>query len=329
VATPKRRIGGLRQRNRSAGAFRGVDIRNGYGLELLEKRILMSQVAQAVAAGVFAQLSGQVPAGGGSSQLIIALNASDVTLPTGSTGAVLAFQAISGGTLDPAAVQITNSSGQPVNRIYSAPDLVNNTQSLALARLPYGTYTLSLSGDRGTSGLFSLDLRLIGDLNGDGQTVNSSDYFLFKSAFGSVAGDSRYNPAADSISTAGSTAPTTSSSSRTSVFICTRHRWRRRSLYLRQMMPAARVAPFTKGHPRRQHHASRHHLTDIAKPLKRLPEPTVRLRCTAWCSVQATTQLPSPPPTALATSPPQAHSTSRALRSPVAGRWSSTGTRPS
>ena len=176
-------------RKRSARPRTNRDLR----IESLESRILLSQAVQQVAADVFAQLSGQVPAGG-NSQLTFTLNTTDATIPNSS--AILGFQTISGGSLNPAAVQITNSGGSSITPIYSNTGLASNSQSIFLATLPYGTYTLSVSGVQGTSGPFSLAVFLAGDVNGD-RKVDISDGLLMRQLNGSAAGGATYTAAAD------------------------------------------------------------------------------------------------------------------------------------
>ncbi len=92
---------------------------------------------------------------------------------------------------------ITTASGVAVKPTYVNADLGGYTRSLALASLTYGSYNLTVGGDRGTSGAFQLDAFLAGDANGD-HRIDLSDGSLIRSLIGSVSGDGRYQVAADS-----------------------------------------------------------------------------------------------------------------------------------
>jgi hypothetical protein len=159
-------------------------------LERLEERTLLA------GSNVFAQFSGVVPAAGQIDQIPITLSTSSFTIP--GSKAVIGFQVVqaAGSSLDPAAVTITTSSGTTVTPTYVNADLAGDTQSLALASLPFGSYNLAVGGDDGTSGAFQLNVFLAGDANGD-HRVDLSDGSLIKSIYGSVAGDGHYLVAAD------------------------------------------------------------------------------------------------------------------------------------
>ena len=63
-------------------------------------------------------------------------------------------KAAEGSSLDPAAVGIRDVVGNPVSALFSNPDLANRTQSLTLAELAFGSYTLSVGGDLSTGGVY-------------------------------------------------------------------------------------------------------------------------------------------------------------------------------
>ena len=84
--------------------------------------------------------------------------------------AVLAFDvaAASGSTFDPGEIVITDSSGAVITPIFSQNDGSGSVSSRVVASLPVGTYQASITGENETTGLFTLDTSLLGDLDGDG-----------------------------------------------------------------------------------------------------------------------------------------------------------------
>jgi RHS repeat-associated protein len=160
------------------------------GIERLEDRLLLD------GSNIFAQFSGALRSAGDAQTIPITLKASDFTLATSST--VLSFQlkAAPGSSLDPAAVQIANASGATITPRFTNADFSNNSQSVMLASLPLGNYTLTVRGDRGTSGAFQLNVFLAGDADGNFQ-VDTTDGNTIRNITGSVAGDGRYLVNAD------------------------------------------------------------------------------------------------------------------------------------
>jgi RHS repeat-associated protein len=160
-------------------------------IERLEDRTLLA------GSNVVAQFSGVIPAAGKIDQIPITLSASGFTIP--GSKAVIGFQVIqaAGSSLDPSAAAIATSSGTTITPTYFNADLAGDTQSLALASLPFGSYNLAVGGDVGTSGAFQLNVFLAADANGD-HRIDLSDGSLIRSIYGSVAGDGHYLVAADS-----------------------------------------------------------------------------------------------------------------------------------
>ena len=181
----------MRKPRRPANPLRRPARKTRIAFERLEDRTLLD------ASNIFAQFSGVVPAAGSVQQIPITLSTSNFTLP--GSHAVIGFQvqAPTGSSLDPAAVTITTAAGTTVKPTYVNADLGGHTQSLALASLTYGSYNLTVGGQRGTSGAFQLDAFLAGDANGD-HRIDLSDGSLIRSLIGSVSGDGRYQVAADS-----------------------------------------------------------------------------------------------------------------------------------
>ena len=148
-------------------------------------------------ANVFARFEGALSQPGQQQKIALSLSASDFNL-IGST-VVLGFQleATAGSTLDPATVQITDSTGATVTPRYINPDLPGNTQSLNLAALALGDYTLTVGGDRGTTGQFQLSVFLAGDVDGNFK-VELPEGTTIRNLIGSTVGDGRYLVTADS-----------------------------------------------------------------------------------------------------------------------------------
>jgi hypothetical protein len=161
------------------------------GLEQLEDRTLLN------ASNVFAQFNGQLLHPGDTEQIPIALTSANFYVPP--SGVVLGFQAqaTSGSSLDPADVQITNSSGATMPLRYGSPDKPGNTQSVVVADLPLGSYTVTMRGNQGTVGAYQLNVFLAGDVDGD-HSVTTTDGKIIASLIGSTAGDGKYQVAADS-----------------------------------------------------------------------------------------------------------------------------------
>jgi RHS repeat-associated protein len=160
------------------------------GIEFLEDRTLLD------AANIFARFSGVLSSPTDTQRINIAINPHDFTLNQPQK-LILGLQLrANGSSLDPATVQVRDSGGALVNPLYTNPDLANLTQSLSVSELNYGSYTLTVAGERGTQGAFRLDVFLAGDVNGD-RTVDTTDGDLLRGIMGSVAGDGQYRVEAD------------------------------------------------------------------------------------------------------------------------------------
>ena len=75
-------------------------------------------------------------------------------------------------------------------------DLAGKSQSLVLAHVTAGSYTLTLGADRGTSGAYQLDVFLAGDANFDRQAT-LDDGTLIRAITGAKSGDPSYRVEAD------------------------------------------------------------------------------------------------------------------------------------
>jgi hypothetical protein len=161
-------------------------------LELLEPRQLLAADG---ALNVFARFEGQI-ATNGTVVVPIAFKAGSTALKGGTGSFAFLLSAAAGSTLDPATIGIRNSSNQAISPSLARPDIGmgGDLSSLTVAELREGTYTLLLSG--GSHGAYSLEVLLLGDLNGD-RVVNGVDTNLLNAAYGSSKGQPQYSLAAD------------------------------------------------------------------------------------------------------------------------------------
>ena len=161
-------------------------------MERLEERILLTSDAK----NVFATFDGAISNPNGAKNIAIDLSTAGFT--QAQSRFVLGFQLeSSGGSLDPAAIQIKDSLGRTIQPSYTNPDLAQKTQSLTVAQLGLGNYTITAGAERGTSGAFHLAVFLAGDATGD-RAVDASDLGLIKQIYGARAGDGKYVVEADS-----------------------------------------------------------------------------------------------------------------------------------
>lgn len=162
-------------------------------LEPLEQKIMLSGDPLG---SVFSRFNGVLNNPTETEVIHVSLTPGDFTLNRlGLVNVGMRVQAKDGSPLDPAAVQVNNSNGQPVALRLANPDLDGHS-SLGLAELPLGDYDVTVAGQRGTSGAFVLDLFLIGDADGD-RDVDGADTVLVRGSFGKLKGQPGYIPEAD------------------------------------------------------------------------------------------------------------------------------------
>ena len=162
-------------------------------IEPLERRTLLTVNAPD---HVFAHFDGVLTTPADTRTIPITIAAEDFTLADGK--AVLGFhtRTMANSTLDPKAVWIQRADGQVVQPLLRFDDRAGQTQSLMIAELPPGNYMVTVGGERGTAGAFQLDVSLVGDLDGN-RSVDLTDGYLVRDAFGSTIGESRYRIEAD------------------------------------------------------------------------------------------------------------------------------------
>ncbi len=157
--------------------------------ELLEDRRLLA------GNNLFAQFAGEITTPGERVEIPIALSAPDFSFR--GSGTLLGFHARStDGSLDPVAIEIRNNSGSILPAIYSATDLPGGLDSLALAQVSVGRYSVFVADEGNGIGSFELDVFLVGDADGN-RAVERADADIIRGIFGAQQGDRNYEVEAD------------------------------------------------------------------------------------------------------------------------------------
>jgi hypothetical protein len=129
----------------------------------------------------------------------VAVAARNVTAGKSSTLFGIFVAPGNGSSLQPRIVGVESSDGRMLSIKQGRPFVAGRADGQAAAFVKVsaaGPLTVLVSGMRRSTGLYSLDVTLAGDANGDG-TVNQADLSPFASAYLSKPGDQNYNAAAD------------------------------------------------------------------------------------------------------------------------------------
>ena len=178
----KKRLGRDSSRRRFLGQRRSL-------FELLEDRRLLA------GGNIFAQFVGDVATSGERVEIPIAISTPDFTFRGSDT--LLGFHVRgTNGLLDPAAVEIRNNSGSILPAIYSATDLSGSLDSLTLAQLSTGSYSVFIADEGNGIGPFQLDVFLVGDADGN-RAVERADADIIRGIFGALQSDANYVVEAD------------------------------------------------------------------------------------------------------------------------------------
>ncbi|HBO45481.1 MAG TPA: hypothetical protein DD670_16425, partial [Planctomycetaceae bacterium] len=113
-----------------------------------------------LAANILASLDGGLLTAGDTNQ---------IQLEVAGASAVIGFRMCgTGGTLDPDTIVIRDLSGHTIAPVMAYSDVNGTDESLVLAELSPGSYTITTRAEGLTSGTYHLDAFLPGDRNGDG-----------------------------------------------------------------------------------------------------------------------------------------------------------------
>ena len=146
--------------------------------------------------------TGAVTQPDGISATFVTIEPNNITPHRPSTIFGIFVQPATTGGLDPRIVSVLGPNGKPLavqyGRTYVPADAVNlMPRPWRSSRCPNRErWTIDVSGQNRSTGSYTTQTTLPGDLNGDGQ-VTIADLPLFAQAYESKPGDSNYNPAAD------------------------------------------------------------------------------------------------------------------------------------
>jgi hypothetical protein len=116
--------------------------------------------------------------------------------PAGTAYLAFRTRGLGGGDLDPEVLKIRRGDGTLVGAQYAIANLPGSTDSVLVARMTSGDYTLEVSGTATTRSHFQVEVFLVGDVNGD-HLVGEDDLNTIRQIYGSKAGDAKYQLAAD------------------------------------------------------------------------------------------------------------------------------------
>ena len=164
--------------------------------EALEIRL---QLSLAVPANSIGTSAGSVSQPGGVSSASVTVAPQNLTASKRVTLVGIFVAPESGSTLAPHIVGVKESTGQLLSIKQGRPFVAGRDDGQAAAFVKVnqpGPLTVLVTGGNHTTGTYSLDVTLVGDINGDG-TVSVNDLAPFAEAYGQSAGSSKYNAAAD------------------------------------------------------------------------------------------------------------------------------------
>lgn len=144
--------------------------------------------------GVFATYGGRVAQSDVVARIPFTIASADLTLPGGKPAAVSVSVSASS-PLELLAVQVVKQT-KPPRSVSFSPAWSSVRRSFTLAGLDAGTYELVIGGAKRTTGAFTVDLSLAGDVDGD-FTVTQKDVDAVIKLQGVARGNARYLEAAD------------------------------------------------------------------------------------------------------------------------------------
>jgi hypothetical protein len=170
--------------------------RSSPSLEALEPRLQLSASLPANSIGTSV---GTVLEPGGISSASVTIAAKNLTMGKSSTLLGIFLEPGPGSELSPRIAAVEASDGHALAIKEGRPSVPgrDNGQAAAFVKVSGpGPLTILIAGGHHSTGSYSLDVTLPGDVNGDG-TVNQADLAPFASAYFTTPGNPKYNPAAD------------------------------------------------------------------------------------------------------------------------------------
>jgi len=164
-----------------------------FAIEPLEQRVMLSG---AVPSNVFAQIDETIDDPADRPQVVITVSPDDFTLAGGSTLVGFHARASDGSNLNPGITQVRTNTGSPVKRVLKRSNSAGTKDSLTIAKLSQGDYSLALHGQNRTTGDVQVQLYLVGDANGD-RIVDNTDTALIRGLLGTKSSDANYVVEAD------------------------------------------------------------------------------------------------------------------------------------
>jgi hypothetical protein len=164
--------------------------------ERLECRI---QLSATISANSIGTVKGEVPAPGATSATEVTVDPKNLTHAKASTRFGVFVEPEPGSTLAPRIVAVEGADGTRLPIKQGRPYVAGRASGEAAAFVRVsepGPLTILVTGQHQTTGTYSVDTTLIGDVNGDG-TVNQADLGAFAKTYETTPGNPAYNPAAD------------------------------------------------------------------------------------------------------------------------------------
>lgn len=157
---------------------------------------LEARLTPATGLNVFAQFADVTASGKAPAAVEVHVDPDDFDMPRGRVllGFVVQSAEVSG--VDPASVAVSSNGSLIARRLLQKSDTVASSDSLALARLSPGDFTVQWRAERGTAGPSRLDVFLAGDANADFR-VDARDVELIRGRLGVRLSDQRYLIEAD------------------------------------------------------------------------------------------------------------------------------------
>ncbi len=176
--------------------FPRFSFRHRPALERLERRLEMAAAVPASSIGIGL---GSVLKPAAISQTTVTVAPKNLTAGKSSTLFGIFVQPAAGSGLAPRITGVEQSDGRSLSVKQGRPYVRGRDDGEAAAFVKVerpGPLTVLITGQKGSTGSYEVDVTLAGDVNGDG-TVSQADLRPFAAAYFTTPGNPDYNPAAD------------------------------------------------------------------------------------------------------------------------------------